>query len=64
MEKLEYSQKISEIINFLENKYNEKIEDFPFIPYEKNIRYRGEKFYASIYRLSLGTYELIHYAIK
>ena len=64
MEKLSYSQNLSDIINFLENQYNEKIENFPFVPYETNVKYKGEKFLALIYRLPLGTYELTHYAIK
>ena len=64
MEKMAYSQNVSDIINFLENRYNEKIENFPFVPYETNVKYNGEKFIASIYRLPYGTYELNHYAIK
>lgn len=64
MEKMAYSQSISDIIQFLEKYYNENIEDFPFIPYEKNIKYQGKNFIACVYRLPLGTYELTHYRIK
>lgn len=64
MEKLAYSQSLSDIISFLENCYNEKIENFPFIPYEVNIKYHGKNFLAIVYRLPFGTYELTHYAIK
>jgi hypothetical protein len=64
VENLAYSQNISDIINFLEDRYNEKIENFPFIPYETNIKFKGNNFLAIVYRLPLGTYELTHYSIK
>ena len=64
MEKLCYSQNLSEIILYLEKCYNEKIENFPFVPYESNIKYQGKNFIAIIYRLPLGTYELTHYKIS
>lgn len=61
MEKLIYSQTLKDVIDFLESRYNEKIESFPFIPYEENIKYLGKTFTAIIYRLPLGTYELTYY---
>lgn len=64
MEKLCYSKNLSEIILYLEKNYNEKIEYFPFVPYESNIKYQGKNFIAIIYRLPFGTYELTHYKIS
>ena len=55
---------LKELVEYLENKYKEKIEALPIIPYEKNISFYGKGFKASIYRLSVtGVYELVDYKL-
>ena len=60
-----YFKTLKELVEYLETKYNEKINELPMFPYEKNISFYGNTFKAIVYRLPLtGCYELINYSIK
>ena len=55
-----YYNLLSEIVEVLKNKYNE-IVSIPHVNYETSERVIGQNFYATIYRMPSGKYELVDY---
>jgi hypothetical protein len=59
-----YFDCLFEVVEYLEQKYNEKIDHVNAIAYEKTEYIRGVSFWASVYRLPSGRYEVVDYSRK
>jgi len=60
-----YFETLAEIRQYLEKKYAVVIaEVIPAVNYETMESIRTDKFFANIYRMPSGRYELVDYAVK